>query len=249
MSQQWTKEEQDEINKYWGSTITELALYKKLHALNPSRTFKAISRRLEDMKADGYKRSKDSAMNNLRVGYLDIEANNLNADFGYMLSWVMKEKDKPKIYYDVVNKKDLLDYKFDSVILKSLLKTMNDFDVIYAHYGSDRRFDIPFIRTRAYKNEMQHLLPAKNTLYIMDTYPIARNKLKLHSNRLDSIAQALNITKVKKTPLSSEHWMKGALGNPDALKYILKHNINDVLILEAVHKKLELIETKLYRSI
>jgi hypothetical protein len=73
----------------------------------------------------------------------------------------------------------------------------------------------------------------------MDTYPIARNKLKLHSNRLDSIAQALNITKVKKTPLSSEHWMKGALGNPDALKYILKHNRKSFCIL-SINKNVSL---------
>ena len=244
----WNEQENDLIIIFFNSAISEVTFYKYLDLINPNRTFKSISRRLEDMTATGYSRDSDNAYEKLRVGYLDIEASNLNADFGFILSWCIKDNDSKKVYQGVINRADILSYKFDKRVVEELLKTMEEFDVLYAHYGSDYRFDFPFIRTRAYNHNIEHLLPKPGSLFIKDTYPIAKSKLKLHSNRLDSIARALNITDVSKTHLDSGIWMKAALGDKKSLKYVLDHNVKDVLLLERIVKKLKQLEGKTMRS-
>ena len=132
--------------------------------------------------------------------------------------------------------------------MEELLDAFNNYDVLYTHYGSDRRFDLPFIRTRAYANGLEHKLPGYMDKFIMDTYPIARNKLKLHSNRLGVIADILGITDVKKTQLSPKIWMLASAGHPKALAYIQDHNKKDVLLLQKVHQKLRIIESQNFRS-
>jgi len=245
----WTKQENSLVDKYFRTNMNELTLFTKLIKINPLRTFKSITRKIEDMKADGNIKDREKTLNSLKVGYMDIEATQLVGNFGIILSWAIKEKNKKEIAHDVVNKKELFNGTMDKRVVTSLLKELDKYDVIYAHYGSERRFDYPFIRTRAYKHGLQNMLPKKNTQFLLDTYDIAKNKLKLHSNRLDAIAEAVGITKVKKTPLSGDIWNKATYGDNKALKYILDHNIKDVKLLEAVHKKLEPIEKKMYRSV
>jgi uncharacterized protein YprB with RNaseH-like and TPR domain len=125
---------------------------------------------------------------------------------------------------------------------------MGKYDIIYAHYGSDRRFDIPFIRTRALKHNMEGLIPKRNQLFIMDTYPISRNKLKLHSNRLDSIGEHLGC-KTGKTRLSPNMWQRAAIGDKKALDYIVDHNKKDVQLLEEIHKRIGVFDSTPLKSI
>jgi uncharacterized protein YprB with RNaseH-like and TPR domain len=200
------------------------------------------------MRELGFTRQREDLSKKMKIGYLDIEATQLNASFGFMLSWCIKTKDKNEYFNSVVTKKELFDEKFDFRLTKELLETMKKYDVLYAHYGSDRRFDIPFIRTRAYANDLQDLIPNKYELYIGDTYPIARNKLKLHSNRLDAIGEIIGVP-LKKTPLSAKIWQLASYGNKKALEYISNHNRRDVQLLEQIHKKLEKIENKSFTSI
>lgn len=245
----WSSEEEKLLETYFTNKINELALFLKLHELNPERTYEAMCRKLRRMKEDGRVRTKDEALATLRVGYLDIEATNLNANFGYMLSYVIKTKGKNEFKSSVISKKEITEFQFDKKVLEDLLRDLECYDVIYTHYGADRRFDIPFIRTRAYFHNMENLLPKNMEKFIFDTWLIAKNKLRLHNNRLDSIAEACGITNIKKTPLSSKKWTRAALGDEDALKYIYTHNKRDSQLLERIHKKLEVVERPIYRSI
>jgi uncharacterized protein YprB with RNaseH-like and TPR domain len=244
----WKQEEIEVMNKFFSSTMTEMNLFQRIVALNPARTFKSIQRRLEDMRASGMEKMRDKAIKSLRVGYLDIEATQLNGSFGYMLSWYIKEGGKNHYDSGVIRKQEILGLTLDRRITEELLVAMGKYDVLYAHYGSDYRFDLPFIRTRAYKWGLEELLPKQNTLYIMDTYPIAKQKLKLYSNRLGVIAAHLGIHE-KKTPLDTDMWVKAALGDQKSLDYIVLHNKRDVQILEKVHKRLKAVERPIYRSV
>lgn len=244
----WTQPELDLFTKYFRSNWRELTLFQRIIALNPQRTYESMTRQLRRMKSSGWTKSKSDALNKLRIGYLDIESSNLNADFGYMLSWCIKTRGKNEILEACINKKEIFDGILDRRILEELLKALDQYDVLYTHWGADRRFDLPFIRTRAFRHGLERRLPVRGEKFIMDTWPIARNKLRLHSNRLDSIAQAVGIKNVKKTPLDASVWVPAALGDEKALNYVLTHNRHDVLILERVHKKLELIENATYRS-
>ena len=71
-----------------------------------------------------------------------------------------------------------------------------------------------------------------------DTWNMCKNRLRLHSYRLDAIGEALNI-KTKKTPISFHLWNLARMGDPKALKYVLKHNDNDVEIDYRIHKAIE----------
>ena len=206
-----------------------------------------MMRQIRRMREEGYERSKTRLLKNLKIGYLDIEATNLNGNFGYILSWYIKPRNSKKYDCAVIKKSEIFNYDFDKRVVKELLQAIKKYDVIYTHYGSDRRFDFPFIRTRAYINNLEKELPEYMETFIMDTYPIARNKLKLNSNRLGTIAEALGIAE-KKTPVSGIMWMKATAGDPKALSYVTKHNQLDVDILEKVHIKLEKVERPIYRS-
>jgi len=244
----WTEKENKLVEKYFSSSTSEMTLYKNIHKINPNRTFEAIGRRIRLMKEKGWERGKDVAVSKLRVGYLDIEATNLTANFGHMLSWYIKTEGKNEYESAVITKKEIFDYKFDERLVKELLEAFKKYDVLYTHYGSDRRFDLPFIRTRAFRWGLEKDLPNYMDKFIMDTYPIARNKLRLHSNRLGCIGEAVGIEGIKKTPLSPRRWELAKAGHPDALEYISKHNKHDVILLERIHKKLKVIERPIYKS-
>lgn len=246
--ERWTIEEQEQMDKYFTTNITEMTLYKRLHNINPNRTYEAMMRRLRRMREQGYVRNKDVAIKKLRIGYLDIEATNLNGNYGFMLSWYIKTKGKNEYKHSVIKKGEIYNYSFDKRLVEELLEALKHYDVLYTHYGSDWRFDIPFIRTRAFRHSIEDKLPDNMEKFIMDTYPIAKSKLKLSSNRLGTIAELLGIKNVKKTSVDPDVWERAIAGDPKALEYVRDHNKKDVQILERVHSRLEKVEKPIYRS-
>jgi len=245
----WTEQERDILEKHFEGNTLPLTTFQRLQKIKSGHSFEAVTRELRRMRQRKALQPRERAVRELRVGYLDIEASDLQADFGYMLSWYIKRRGKNEYDYSIITKDEIFRYEFDKRLTKELLEALNNYDVIYTHYGADRRFDLPFIRSRAYKWGLEDMLPDKGEKFLMDTWPIARNKLKLHSNRLDSIAEAVGIKGIKKTPLSGQTWVLASAGHPESLEYIAKHNKHDVIILERIHKKLEKVETKVYRSL
>jgi len=245
----WSTDEIDLVLKYFNSNITEATLFQQITEVEPSRSYEAMMRKIRHMIEDGLCRKRDKALKKLRIGFLDIEASGLDADFSPMISWCIKPLNKKEIECDFITQKDIINFGHDKRILMSLLKAMENYDLLVTQYGTDRRFDIPFIRTRAFKHGIQSSLPRYMERLMSDTWSLARNKLRLHSNRLDSIADALRV-KIKKTPLSGKIWELARSGHKESINYILQHNKNDVLILEEVYLKLKQIEGKpSYRSI
>src|SRR3990167_5447331 len=225
---QWSEDEILQMEKYFSTGIGEMTLYQRLHKLNPKRTYEAMMRQIRRMKEKGYAKNKNIALEKLRIGYLDIETTGLNANFDYIVSWCIKPEGSNKFDYGIITKKEICDdYTFDKRLVIELCKSFENYDVLYTHFGSDRKFDVPFIRTRAYDWKLEHLLPNYMEAFIMDTWPIARNKLKLHSNRLDVIADLLDI-KTKKTKVLPRIWREAKVGRANALNYVFDHNKKDV---------------------
>lgn len=172
-----------------------------------------------------------------KIGFLDIETSNLDANWGIILSYCIKDKDSDKIYSEVINEKDIKKYpqdQTDNRIVRKLIKDLGQFDRVVTHYG--RRFDIPYIRTRALIMEIP--FPFFGSIQNDDTWVIARRKLKLNSNRLDTIERAL-FNETQKTRLEPKYWIAGSRGDKRALNYILEHNKRDVLALEKIWFKLK----------
>lgn len=245
----WTEAEKKELVKYFDTTWTPMTLYKRINKINPERSYEAVMRAIRRYKSENnYKKKCDEALKKLRIGYLDIEATNLNANFGFILSWFIKKEGEEKYDYGVITKKEIFDLTFDKRILTELLKALDNYDILYTHYGIDGRFDIPFIRTRAYVHNIEHMLPNYMEKIILDTYMTARRKLRLHSNRLDVIATTLGIKNISKTRLDPTIWTKASAGDKKSLEYIKKHNKIDVQLLERIQQKLKKIAKPIYRS-
>ena len=79
----------------------------------------------------------------MRIGFFDIEASNLSANYGMLLTACIKplgENHITKIVKQTSTKEDKL-------AVKQTIKALNEYDMIVTWYGV--RYDVPFIKTRA----------------------------------------------------------------------------------------------------
>jgi uncharacterized protein YprB with RNaseH-like and TPR domain len=167
-----------------------------------------------------------------KTGFLDIETSNLHATFGIILSYSIKERGVDNIYSRVITAHELRTC-LDKNVVMQCVRDMQKFDRVITFYGT--RFDLPFIRTRALALGID--FPEYGQLYHKDIYYIARNKLRLHSNRLDAVCRAL-FGDTTKTRIEPQHWIQALMGKKEALDYILEHNRQDVIELERVYDTL-----------
>lgn len=245
----WSVDERDLLQKYFDVAWTPLTLFKHLHKLNPMRTYESMSRELRRMKGKGWVRPADRALDSLRVGYFDIESTDLDCEFGNVVCWCIKARGVDRIDSAVWTRKEATDWKKrDKRIIAELMEAFKKYDILYTHFGEDRRFDYPMIRSRALYWNLDHLLPRQGEAFIFDTWKIARNKLRMKSNRLDRIAKFLHI-EVEKTYLDPEVWSAVRIGKQDAIDYVYDHCKKDVLVLEKVHERIRCVERPIYRSV
>jgi DNA polymerase elongation subunit (family B) len=181
----------------------------------------------------------------LKVGILDIEVSNLDADWNsQMLTWCIKDKDGPT-YSDYITKEELFNGTMDKRLIQSLLDRLANYKIIIGYYSNG--FDIPYIRTKCLHYDLEfpgyELVEKRNggTKYVpklisWDLYPVVKYKLKLSRRSLDSATSYLNIP--GKTPIGKEAWAKGAYGDPESIQLILSHNIADCEITDQLHTKL-----------
>ena len=176
---------------------------------------------------------RDDWWHDKTIAYLDIEASNLDANWGFIMSWCIKYRDNDKIVGDIITPKEIHKLDFDKRIVKSLLEELEEnVDIAVTYYGTG--FDIPYIRTRAMYYDMD--FPAFGSIYHWDLYYKVRSKMKLHRNSLAVVTKFLGIE--GKTHLESEWFMRAKYGGKKELKELLHHNEEDVIILEGLHNRL-----------
>jgi len=171
-----------------------------------------------------------------RIGFLDIESSNFDANFGIILTYCLLDSQTRNILWGKITKEDILKYpddKTDIRIIKKLIKELKRFDRVVTHYG--RKFDIPFVRTRALYNGIE--FPSFGLIANDDSWLIARRKLKLNSNRQTVVDMTL-FGDTNKTRVEFKYWIAGERGDAKALDWILDHNKRDVIALERVWQKL-----------
>lgn len=175
----------------------------------------------------------------IRIGFADIEASNLTATFGICYTYCIKELDG-ELIKRAISLDDLHNAVYDKNLIASFIEDSKKFSHLIWHYGGfNRSFDTPFLRTRAVKWGLP--FPEHKSLYVGDTYSILRNKFKLHSNRLETACGFFDIPS-KGHKLNPDIWLNMITGNKRLMKkaidYILVHNIEDVISLEALWKKI-----------
>ena len=226
MQEKWTAQQ---------TTALELLVKKKMHYREIAdilgRSTDAIRSKIFYLRQE--QAGPKHWLNDEKVAFFDIETTNFNADIGIMLSWALKYVGDKKVYSDIITKKEIMDGRLDRRIVLSLLAELRKTDVVVGYYSTG--FDIPFLRTRCLILDIP--FPAYGSLNHYDCYYTARAKLKLHSKRLASVADALHCNN-EKTPVKIAVWQKAQYGDPTALKYVLDHNKADVLVLEEVYDRL-----------
>ena len=170
-----------------------------------------------------------------KIGILDIEASNLAASFGMVISYGLKVLGKDKVYGRALSPKEIQKHIFDHKLMEEFCENVKKFDRVVVHYGGDRRFDIPFLRTRCLKYDLD--FPLYRTINVSDTWLMAKNKLKLHSNRLEAICDFFGVAS-KGHRLIPEIWMKALGGDQKSLDFIWMHNKEDLNSTEVIFEKL-----------
>ena len=168
-----------------------------------------------------------------KICFFDIETSNLNANYGYMLcgAWkvlgekkvnIAKISDSPGFEKDKTN---------DKYIANELRKALSEMDILVGWYSS--KFDLPYINSRL----LYHKLPviAPNTPHI-DCWRLARYKMRLNSNRLQSVTEFLG--EKDKTPLNGPIWIKAMAGDKKSLSYVVEHCKVDVEVLERAYMRM-----------
>jgi uncharacterized protein YprB with RNaseH-like and TPR domain len=197
-----------------------------------------------------------------RFAYWDIETTpGFQANFGNLLSWAMycpedtsldgeaggkvwgydgyykvqaKDGMPGVVYYDVIKKSEATDAdRLDKRISGSQCRALWEHcDIAVTYYGA--RFDAPYARSRAMY--WRQPFPEVGTKYHLDLWFHVRGKMKLGRNTLDQFTRFLGIE--GKNHVDPEIWLRARLGDTEALKYVVEHNIEDVQILYEGHKRL-----------
>lgn len=163
----------------------------------------------------------------------DIEANNLNANFGFTICIGWKRLGESKSHVISVRddkkrfKKDPTD---DTYVLKTIYPILRDADAWVTWYG--KRFDEPFVNSRLLIKGLPLLPPAVH----IDGWETCRTRLKLHRNGLASASSFLGLE--SKTFLDPPTWLRAASGHAPSVKYIEDHCYQDVEVTEKVYYKL-----------
>jgi uncharacterized protein YprB with RNaseH-like and TPR domain len=184
-----------------------------------------------------------------KIAFLDIECTDLTAPWGFLICYVIGDK-QGNLIKRTVTLKDLYKAEFDKNLLAQFCEDIKPFDRIVGHYIGDRKFDIPMLRSRA---ELWKLpFPQYKFHVITDTHLILKNKFRLKSNSLKSGCQFFGIG-AKQHPINTFYWNSLMTGNPklmqEAIDYILVHNVEDVQstikLWKRISKYVKLVKTSL----
>ncbi len=179
----------------------------------------------------------------LKIGYFDIETTGFEANYHCILTYCIKTRDKKEYYEGQITREDMLSGQFDKKVVQQLAKDMLKYDILIGYYST--KFDVPFIRSRALKNGVD--FPVFGAVKHKDLYYMVKRLLKLHRNTLDAATNFLGIK--GKNHVLGDIWMKARLGDTKSLRYVAKHNRLDCQITEKLHKKLEMYDKGLAKSI
>lgn len=182
-----------------------------------------------------------------RVGYLDIETSNLDANYGIIITYCILDKETGHIHEKVIDISDVRKGLFDKNLCKQLIKDMLKFDVIKGYWSTG--FDIPFTRARCLKWKLNY--PVYKDLQHKDVYYMVKRLLKLNSKSLQTATRFLGIK--GKNHVIGDYWAKALLcDGPEqekSIHYILDHNRRDVIILKKLDERLEAYDRGMTKSI
>ena len=131
-----------------------------------------------------------------KIGYFDIEVDNLKADFGTVLTWAIKDKDG-EVFHDSITREEIFDGIYDKRVVKSFVDKMKEYKIFVGYYST--RFDLPYMRSKALHYKLG--FPGYGDQYHWDMFYTVRAKLALSRNTLENACDWLGIE--GKTPIKT----------------------------------------------
>ena len=180
-----------------------------------------------------YKCYLEENPNRGQIGFFDIEVTNLDADFGFMLSYAIKEHNSDNLIVNQITKKEIQSFKFDKRLVSDCIRDLKKFDRIVTYYGTG--FDIPYVRAKALHYNQD--FPLYGELLHDDLYYIIKSKFIISRRSLKNACEYL-LNDTNKTFIDKEKCMKASVGDEKSLAYIVEHNIYDVIDTEALYNKI-----------
>lgn len=194
-------------------------------------TAEELSARIERAGRRKRQNMNASQMQFMRTCTWDIESTNLNFDFGIVLCSSIKPiGEKKVITHRIDDDPDYEKHRWDdSKLVEAIRDELENYQVIVG--WNHIKFDLPGLETRLVKHGLRAL--DKSNMCFVDGLWAARYRMRLHSNRLDSLIDFLG-TGTHKTGLIAEWWLRAMAGDTTALEKIVDHNIKDVKATEEV---------------
>lgn len=163
-------------------------------------------------------------LQNKTFGFVDLECTSLQASIGEILCGCIK-----LLNGDIQT--FVGDRRGDKKVCVQIRDALERLDYVCTFYGTG--FDLPFLNTRLVAQGERPI----DQLRHIDLYYVARNKLKLHSNRLQVVAETL-FGKSEKTRVIGPIWLQASRGDKAAMNYIVEHCQRDVSELESLFLQL-----------
>lgn len=143
----------------------------------------------------------------------------------YVLCYAAKWYGDKQVMFDSVHKSR------PKTMLKGIHGLLNDADAVVHYNGT--KFDIPTLN----KEFLLHSFNPPSPYKQIDLLRVVRSNFRFPSNKLDYVAQRLNLGK-KHEHEGHELWVKCMNGDKDAWKRMEKYNIQDVVLLENLYSHL-----------
>jgi uncharacterized protein YprB with RNaseH-like and TPR domain len=167
----------------------------------------------------------------------DLECSSLSAMVGRILCCGFKQVSgasgagKPYVFRGdeapYFNKKDLAD---DSKLAVAIRDELEKYDCVIAHNG--KLFDRKFLNARLLKAGERPLKP----IFFIDPMWIVRSHFRT-SSKLDNVQQFLGLPD-EKTKITWDDWQRAMSGDKKSMNIIVKHVIQDVVVLEQAYWRL-----------
>lgn len=163
----------------------------------------------------------------------DTESTGLTADFGTVLCIGYKWFGESKV--SVISITDFPEFKKDptddSRVMREFLKIYEQADMTITYYG------IGFDRKMFYAKLLEHGLRIPANIPMIDLFWTAKHNLALSRKRLATVAEFLGL-KTQKTAVLGKVWKRAMAGHAPSIRYIIKHCIADVKVLEEAYVRL-----------
>lgn len=147
----------------------------------------------------------------------------------HLLTWSAKWAFEDVVFSDKLTPDEAVKHD-DKRIVESLWEVMDAADIIVGHYSS--KFDEPLANSRFVIHGLKPLSPHKT----IDTKMVASKYFKMHSNKLDAIADLFGLP--GKIDTTFELWKGCMEGDAQSLADMETYNRQDVIVLENVYIRL-----------